>query len=572
MNSVTPKASPLKQLLDKANKFFNDTDHVFEPDTQFPPLKPPVDEEVGLRDNETDVYDGLMRAMAQAIDKKAKKDVATLYRFNRTRWVLTHVEIFVKSSFKDRQITLTRLAPKTLKKLFLSSLQKSPVGDMYNVADFSGVTLTLESDANTADFLQVLAVYEDDNVAYHFAFDGDIDTGEELAQDEDEALEEMGKPEPTKLPPSESGETPLSGNLQITLSSAGGIAFWPAGWGHPYANAEQVGVYHLPLVIGRTQQAANQGSGAGFGVQAMPASIATDKAAVFLPIYGCEQVSSEHVVISQNDADEVCMTDYSSNGTWLNGKRLAIGVLTPLPSTGELGLCAPSSLRSAKPSVQLQFALAGAQVAGVPIAVSTAAPLPTPAPAPVQESAPAVYVTAPVAPPAQAQGTQVGEVSPMVKGPARETQFSDEAATDKLPKPAAATAQLLVRTADGQIQTHAITHWPLTVGRESTCDIVLPENCLKASREHLRLERPVLRTTAAGTHSLRGFSVANLALVKNGTLNGTFNKGQSEDATFLLAAHTSGGRDGSSSQDGWITLGEAKFTAASVQIKLEALA
>jgi pSer/pThr/pTyr-binding forkhead associated (FHA) protein len=545
----------LNQIKQIANKFFNDV----APKQVFGETQQPLeDDNITIDPPEDNVFEGLMRAMAQAIDKKAKKDVATLYRFNRTRWVLTHVEIFVKSTFKDRQVALARLAPKTLKSLFLSTLKKSPNADMFKLADFSGVTLTLEPQTDAAEFLQVLAVYDEDNVAYHFAFDGEIDIGEEVQEDESPSSmgrANVGKSQviaataPVLLPILSSG-TPLLEDLCLGLASS---AFWPAGWGHPFANPYKVNVFahQLPLVIGRTQQAASQSSGAGHGVQIADSN---DGAGYYLPIYGCEVVSSQHVTISYNEAGVLCATDQSTNGTWVNGKRLPHGVPTPLSQGGVLSLCAAQA-GSGKPSIQLRFSQTGEVEAASDVALQNAEAAKAPSTATPISPAPIAELALPLA----SLDTKITAPSTAAK----ETQLG---MTDE-PPAAQALANVLVRMADGHIAAHPITHYPLTIGRESTCDVQLPESCSKTSREHLVLERPLMRASGAGTNSLRGFHVSNKAVSRNGT----FCKGQREDESFVLPVHLPSGRAGTASQDGWITLGEAALSGASVQVKLEAV-
>ena len=58
-----------------------------------------------------------------------------------------------------------------------------------------------------------------------------------------------------------------------------------------------------------------------------------------LPLYTTDEVSREHASIRRDPATGAFfITDSSTNGTTLNGKKLQKGVETPLPESAEIGL------------------------------------------------------------------------------------------------------------------------------------------------------------------------------------------------------------------------------------------
>jgi hypothetical protein len=60
---------------------------------------------------------------------------------------------------------------------------------------------------------------------------------------------------------------------------------------------------------------------------------------VDLAIYGSDEVSREHAVITRDAAtDAFFISDCSTNGTWLNGKRLRKGVKEKLPPKAEINV------------------------------------------------------------------------------------------------------------------------------------------------------------------------------------------------------------------------------------------
>lgn len=60
---------------------------------------------------------------------------------------------------------------------------------------------------------------------------------------------------------------------------------------------------------------------------------------VDLPLSGSDEISREHAVITRDAATDVFfISDHSTNGTWLNGKRLRKGVKEKLPPKAEINL------------------------------------------------------------------------------------------------------------------------------------------------------------------------------------------------------------------------------------------
>jgi hypothetical protein len=60
---------------------------------------------------------------------------------------------------------------------------------------------------------------------------------------------------------------------------------------------------------------------------------------VDLPLYTNDEVSREHLLLRRDPArGSFALLDKSRNGTWLNGRRLAVGVETALPERAEIGL------------------------------------------------------------------------------------------------------------------------------------------------------------------------------------------------------------------------------------------
>lgn len=58
-----------------------------------------------------------------------------------------------------------------------------------------------------------------------------------------------------------------------------------------------------------------------------------------LALYSTDEISREHVVIRRDPATGIFfVTDCSTNGTWVNGKRLRKGVEDVLPQTADIGL------------------------------------------------------------------------------------------------------------------------------------------------------------------------------------------------------------------------------------------
>lgn len=58
-----------------------------------------------------------------------------------------------------------------------------------------------------------------------------------------------------------------------------------------------------------------------------------------LALYASDDVSREHLRVRRDPATGVFLiVDKSTNGTWLNGKRLKRGVEEPLPDTAEIGI------------------------------------------------------------------------------------------------------------------------------------------------------------------------------------------------------------------------------------------
>ena len=64
-----------------------------------------------------------------------------------------------------------------------------------------------------------------------------------------------------------------------------------------------------------------------------------DNAAIDLPLCVSDEVSREHLTITRDAATGVSsITDYSTNGTWLNGKRLRKGIKEKLPAKAEINV------------------------------------------------------------------------------------------------------------------------------------------------------------------------------------------------------------------------------------------
>lgn len=64
-----------------------------------------------------------------------------------------------------------------------------------------------------------------------------------------------------------------------------------------------------------------------------------DDLAIDLALYTSDEVSREHLQIRRDPATGFFfVTDFSTNGTWLNGKRLRKGVEEPLPAQAKLGV------------------------------------------------------------------------------------------------------------------------------------------------------------------------------------------------------------------------------------------
>ncbi len=64
-----------------------------------------------------------------------------------------------------------------------------------------------------------------------------------------------------------------------------------------------------------------------------------DNAPVDLPITGSDEVSREHAIITRDAATDIFfISDCSTNGTWLNGKRLRRGVKEKLPPKAEINV------------------------------------------------------------------------------------------------------------------------------------------------------------------------------------------------------------------------------------------
>ena len=58
-----------------------------------------------------------------------------------------------------------------------------------------------------------------------------------------------------------------------------------------------------------------------------------------LALYANDEVSREHLVLRRDAATGAFhITDKSTNGTWLDGKRLKKGVEEPLPERAEIGV------------------------------------------------------------------------------------------------------------------------------------------------------------------------------------------------------------------------------------------
>lgn len=490
----------------------------------------------------------LTRALRKALENFAKQEVADLHRLDGTCYALRSLQIGVKTNNQQYLTALSRLPSKKLKTLLLSALKQSSVERMYNTAELFGASIVPTAEADTQDWLQVLDVYEQDHVAYQFEFEGDLcdadlpSSASTTAQASKTNAHASAQATPmldsSPTPFAHAQATPLLADMQLVLHSD---ALWPDGWGHPFANAKELSVYDLPLCLGRASVAPDRQSGQGFGVQ-----VGSD-GLPFAALYGDEHLSLRHLSISQGAGGWLCVTDHSSNGTWLDGQRLPKGVPTPLPATGELSLCsAQGATKSRAKATSVRFALAQDVACTMPTA-STAKPV-------AHTPAPAVAAPAPAAAPLATAPSAVTRSAdlPIQMLPARETDLSDgkPSAVQAMPQGSAPVLAILrVRSHDGSETTHPIAHWPLDIGREGF--ITLPDSCIKVSRQHLRLERP---------HGRSGFQVSNTAHPRNGT----FRKTRREDAHFVWEFAQSGRAD-----EGWLVLGAPTMGAGTVQMRLE---
>lgn len=64
-----------------------------------------------------------------------------------------------------------------------------------------------------------------------------------------------------------------------------------------------------------------------------------DDALMDLALYASDEVSREHILVRRDPATgQFLITDRSTNGTWVNGRRLKKGAEEPLPDTAKIGV------------------------------------------------------------------------------------------------------------------------------------------------------------------------------------------------------------------------------------------
>lgn len=526
------------QVLSAFNRFLNGN-----------PAQPPVMDNITIDDQELSVLDSLKRAITDACEKFARSEIASLYDDDGTRWMLTGIQITLQSATPQQMAEIKRKPARLLKRLAKNAIAASErYSKMFVIDDETFFGITIDAAAQEAEegvWISVIGAYgRNDVMQYAFAFLGDLT---------DPAAQ--GKTKPTRSAGiggtdlneatdvagvAGSGGTVLAGDALLQLHSK---HFWPEGVLHPHGNTEFIAVQALPITLGRAPITAPN--------QAMPWGV-NDQ---FVPIYGSVFVSQPHLRFDRNGEGQLCVTDLSKNGTWLNGQRLTKDEPVVLPAQGLLSLGGgPTAQRLRVEGFVIEFDQASMRVA----ANSTQAPADA-VETSVAKEAPALwpFATALKEPhwkdeprnttandtgssPAQANmhslPTQLGSVPTDLTGAARDPN---------------AMALLRVRTANGHESSYPITNLPVDIGREALGNI--PDTCSKVSRVHLRLE---------GLHGKSALQVINLAHNRNGTYAGT----RREEARFVLPLA------GAHERDGWLTLGEPRPSTASVQIRLEKLA